>query len=66
MATVEEIEAAVAKLSPAKLAQFQAWFEEFVADAWDRQIENDVRAGRLDWLVEEGLREHQAGTTSEL
>jgi hypothetical protein len=24
------------------------WFEEFLADAWDRQIEADIATGRLE------------------
>ena len=32
-------------------------------DAWDREIERDVAAGKLDQLVEDALREHRAGKT---
>jgi hypothetical protein len=28
------------------LAAFSQWFEEFLADQWDRQIEADIAAGR--------------------
>lgn len=51
--TVQEIESAIAQLAPEELAQLAAWFDEFYAAAWDRQIESDVRAGRLDALVKE-------------
>ena len=30
-------------------------------EAWDRQIEADSAAGRLDALMEESMAEHQAG-----
>ena len=40
--------------------------EEFDADAWDRQIEKDVRDGRLDALAEEALRDLDSGRTTEL
>ncbi len=46
--TVQDLEAAVTQLPPADLRQFAQWFEEYLADAWDRQIEADVAAGRLD------------------
>jgi hypothetical protein len=46
--SVEEIESAVSKLSATELTRFSKWFEEFAADEWDRQIEEDIRAGRLD------------------
>jgi hypothetical protein len=30
-------------------------------DAWDRQIEADAKAGRLDPLIKEAIGEHRAG-----
>lgn len=51
--SVQEIEAAVSQLSPDDLARFAEWFEEYRADEWDRQIEADARAGRLDALLAE-------------
>ena len=53
MSTVQEIEAAVSKLSRYELGIFRHWFAEFDAEAWDRQFEDDVKAGCLDALVEE-------------
>ena len=61
MTTVEELEAAVKQLSPEDRAAFRAWFAEFDAEEWDRQLEADVAAGRLDWLVDEALKDRQAG-----
>jgi hypothetical protein len=65
MSTVEELEAAVQKLSPEERAAFRAWFVEFDAAEWDRQFEGDVVAGRLDWLAAEALLDRQAGRTTE-
>jgi hypothetical protein len=45
---LQELELAVTRLSAAELNLFQQWFDEFMADAWDRQIEEDIRDGRLD------------------
>lgn len=45
---VEELESVVSRLSVEELARFAAWFEEYRADEWDRQIEADILAGRLD------------------
>jgi hypothetical protein len=53
MSTVEELEAAVQQLSPEDRAAFRAWFAEFDANEWDQQLDADVAAGRLDWLVDE-------------
>jgi len=57
MATLEEIEAAVSKLGGDELSAFRAWFAEFDAKAWDKEFEQDVKAGRLDRLAEEALRD---------
>ena len=46
--SVGEIESDVAKLSREDLRAFTEWFEEFSAEAWDRQFEADVKAGKLD------------------
>jgi hypothetical protein len=48
MMSVEELHAAVAKLPPDELGRFSRWFEDFMADLWDRQIERHIRAGRMD------------------
>jgi hypothetical protein len=61
MSTLEELEAAVQRLSPQDRATFRAWFAEFDAEEWDRQLEADVAAGRLDWLVAEAWADRQAG-----
>ena len=65
MSTVEEIEAAVQNLSSEERAAFRAWFVAFEAAEWDRQFDEDVAAGRLDWLAAEALLDRQAGRTTE-
>jgi hypothetical protein len=59
--TVKDLETAISRLSPAELAEFAAWFEEFEAAAWDRQIAEDARAGRLDSLMRQADEEFRAG-----
>lgn len=66
MSTVKEIEAAVSKLSREELSTFRTWFVEFDAEAWDKQFEQDVAAGRLDGLAEEALRDLREGRCREL
>lgn len=66
MSNLQEIETAVQRLSVEDLTRFRSWFVEFDAEVWDRQLEEDVRAGRLDRLAEEALREHREGRTTEL
>ena len=45
--SVEELKVAVAQLPTEDLDRFSRWFEEFLADEWDRRIEADILAGRL-------------------
>ncbi len=61
MSTIEEIEDAVRRLSSKELASFRAWFAQFDAAAWDRQIDEDVAAGRLDALADEALNDLREG-----
>jgi hypothetical protein len=64
--SVEELEAAVSKLTAEDLSRFSQWFEEFLADAWDEQIEQDVKAGRLDHLLKHADEEFDAGRCNPL
>jgi hypothetical protein len=45
---------------------FRDWFQSYLADEWDRQIEADAAAGKLDHLAREALAEHKAGRTKPL
>lgn len=56
MSIVQDIENAIRRLSHEDLAAFRAWFAAFDAEAWDRQFEDDVAAGRLDQFAEEALQ----------
>lgn len=66
MSTLQELETAVRHLSAEDLAAFRAWFAAYDAEVWDRQLEQDIRTGRLDALAEEALREHRAGRSTDL
>jgi hypothetical protein len=43
-----------------------AWFEEFLADQWDRQIEADAAAGKLDHLAKKADEDFEADRCTEL
>lgn len=66
MTSIQEIESAVSGLSRQELSAFRAWFTEFDAEAWDRQLEGDAAAGRLDRLADEALRDLCEGRCTEL
>jgi hypothetical protein len=56
----------VKELSPEEFAAFREWFTGYDAEAWDRQLESDVKAGKLDDLAERALRDHAAGRSTKL
>ncbi len=66
MTRVEKLEREIQKLGPGELAALRDWFRKYDSDEWDRQIEEDVRSGRLDRLAEDALAAHKAGRTNEL
>ena len=66
MSNVEELESAVQKLSQEDLAAFRKWFTDFDAERWDRQLELDVAAGKLDALAEEALEDARKGRCKDL
>jgi len=51
--SVEQIEQEVAKLERDQFARFSAWFENFRADAWDKQITRDAEDGKFDAVFAE-------------
>jgi len=66
MSRVESLEKGVRALSHEELAAFRAWFVSFDADGWDREIEADLQAGKLEALAEEALQAHRRGKSREL
>jgi len=53
-------------LSPSELAAFRKWFREFDTEVWDHQIEEDIRAGKLDSLANAALKAFESGKCSEV
>jgi hypothetical protein len=67
MSTVVEIIDAVKRLDEKQKNEFLAKLAEIdFDDAWDRQIDADARAGRLDFLWEEAKRDIKEGRTRPL
>ena len=44
-----------------ELTAFAQWFEEYLANAWDRRIEADILAGRLDEAGRRADQDFEAG-----
>jgi hypothetical protein len=59
--SIEDLEKAVADLPPDQYAEFRAWFEAFEADRFDRKIERDAQAGKLDRLGDQAIDDLHKG-----
>lgn len=66
MTTIHEIEQAIRSLEPKDIATLRDWFAAFDAEVWDRQLEQDVAAGRLDRFAQEALRDLDEGRCRDL
>jgi hypothetical protein len=64
--SLQELEQAVSQLPSQDLEAFARWFEEFLAEAWDRKIEADAAAGRLDDAFRRAAADVEAGRTTPL
>jgi hypothetical protein len=64
--SLQELEAEISRLPEGELAAFARWFDEYRADAWDRRIEEDIGAGRLDEAGRRADAEFQAGKCTPL
>lgn len=59
--SVQDIQAAITELPEGELESLMEWIEDYRAEAWDRQIAQDVEAGRFDALRERVRQQRQAG-----
>jgi len=53
MSTVDEIKAAIEKLSEKERREIARFASGWADDEWDRQIQRDFDSGRLDALLKE-------------
>lgn len=66
MTKLEKIQESVEALSDKELRMLGKWLDELRAQRWDRQFEEDVKAGKLDKLAEQALAHLDAGRTRPL
>jgi hypothetical protein len=64
--SVEELELVVSGLTADELVLFAKWFDEFRADQWDRQIEADILAGKLDAAGQRADDDFESGRCTSL
>ena len=63
MIQVEILEQYIEELDDNSFSKLREWFIEFDQMRWDKKIENDSNAGKLDFLINPALAEYQAGKT---
>ena len=54
MSTVTEIQNAITKLPEHEQRELSRLLAELFAESWDAQIEEDLKAGRLDHVIAKG------------
>ena len=64
--SVVEIESAIAQLPAREFAELMAWLQKYHDRVWDKQVEDDLAAGRLDALVTEADDEYRQGLAKPL
>jgi hypothetical protein len=62
MSRVDEIEAAIDGLSPEDYGRIVQWFRAREQRGWDRQLDADSAAGKLDFLFDEAEQESAKGS----
>ncbi len=66
MKTRLEIQAAIAQLPEAEVRQLAQWLENYLDDAWDKQMQEDLASGKLDKLIAEAEADINANRFIEL
>jgi len=66
MSKLKELERTIDSLPEKDYSKFRRWFLERDWTKWDREIEADSKAGRLDFLVREAQEAKAKGTLKNL
>jgi hypothetical protein len=63
MSTVTEIREAIRKLPPQEARKLASDLRDYLDGLWDKQFEEDMKAGRLDNLIARAREKHAVGKT---
>jgi len=66
MSKIDELKADIERLPGEEIAELFRWLSEREWERWDKEIEADSRAGRLDFLLREAREEKAKGTLREI
>jgi hypothetical protein len=59
--TVAEIENALRSLPLDEARKVADWLQEYLDAQWDKQIDSDIAAGKLDKLADRAIEDYRAG-----
>jgi len=63
---ITELKTAITQLSPQEFAEFVEWIDEFQESIWDQQIEADLKAGKLDHLIQQAEKAFSEGKCEQI
>ncbi|HIO84432.1 MAG TPA: hypothetical protein EYG61_10495 [Deltaproteobacteria bacterium] len=66
MTTVQKIKTDIQALPHEDYMSLLSWIHERDWEEWDKQLENDIALGKLDFLVHEAMEEKKAGKLVDL
>ena len=66
MTTVSELQKVIRGLSEAEYAELRTWLLDEDWERWDREFDEDVKAGKLDALAAEALEARAKGELKDL
>lgn len=66
MSKVEELKTEIERLAKDEFTELVRWLSQKDWERWDREIEADSEAGKLDFLVREALDAKAKGTLKDL
>ena len=66
MVSITEIQEAIRVLPETEFVRLRQWISELDWERWDRELEADAEAGRLDFLAAEAREAKERGALEEL
>ncbi|MFZ3192979.1 MAG: hypothetical protein WA154_07220 [Moraxellaceae bacterium] len=66
MTQIECLEREIAALDPKSFTTLRDWIVALDHTRWDQQLEQDSNNGKLDFLINSAVAEHQAGQSKPL
>ena len=66
MSKIDELKAEIESLPREEFAEIFRWLTEKDWERWDKEIEADSQAGKIDFLVREAHEEKAKGTLKDL